>query len=132
MSTGRVRTPPFSLALASHPVKALERAGCEAGGALVQLSLGPFLATHPGHVRHVRTNQPNYLREGMFWDPMIPLVGDGILAHGPAWRGSGKVPQPLFTAKRLRDASPRTALYPERQSGFTTGFHGTADFSGEL
>ncbi|GAA2371792.1 hypothetical protein GCM10010404_28790 [Nonomuraea africana] len=32
----------------------------------------------------------------------------------------------------VRDGSPRTALYLERQIGFNTGFYGIADFWGEL
>ncbi|MBB3733370.1 hypothetical protein [Nonomuraea dietziae] len=136
MSTGRVRTLPFCLALAGparHPVKALEQAGSEAGGAHVKLSLGPlrpFLATHGRHV--LGASQANHLREGTFWDPMIPLSGDGIHAGGPARRDSGKAPRPQFTAKRLRSTSPRTALRPERQIGFTIGFHGIADTWREL
>ncbi|GAA2371800.1 cytochrome P450 [Nonomuraea africana] len=116
MSTARVRTLPFYLALARHlrdPVKALEQAGSAAGGELVRLNLGPFrpfLATHPDHVQHVlRTSQPNYLREGMFWDPMIPLFGDGILADGEAWRESRKVLLPLFTARRVESLAGRMA-----------------------
>ncbi|GAA3468877.1 hypothetical protein [Nonomuraea roseola] len=139
MSTGRVRTLPFCLALAGparHPVKALEQAGSEAGGAQVKLSLGPsrpFLAAYPVHVRHVLgTSQANHLREGTFCDPMIPLSGDGILAAGQAWGDSGKAPRRLFTAKRLRDASSRTALHLERQIGFAIGFHGIADTWREL
>jgi cytochrome P450 len=104
--TGNASIVPFYRFLAKHrrdPVLAFEEVGRQADGKLVRLNLGPFrpyLVTHPEHVQHVlRNNQPNYIREGMFWDPLIPLVGRGILSDGETWQESRQVLQPLFTAK---------------------------------
>lgn len=112
-----IRTVPFLTRLARHrknPVHALEEVGRQAGGALVRLGMGPFrpyLATHPDHVRHVlRTNQPNYVREGMFWDPLVPLIGEGILSDGPDWAESRRIIQPLFTARHLNTLADRLSV----------------------
>ncbi|GAB3150530.1 cytochrome P450 [Microbispora hainanensis] len=107
---------PFYRFLAKHsrdPVSAFEEAGRQAGGRLVRLNVGPFrpyLVTHPDHVQHVlRTNQPNYVREGMFWDPLVPLLGGGILSDGETWQESRRVLQPLFTAKYVDSLTERMA-----------------------
>ncbi|WP_219507414.1 cytochrome P450 [Nonomuraea ceibae] len=121
MSTGteaarRARILPFLRALARHhrsPIDAFEEAGARAGGELVRLNMGPFqpyLITHPDHVQHVlRGNQPNYVREGMFWDPLAPLIGKGILSDGPDWAESRRIVQPLFTARQLEGLGERMA-----------------------
>ncbi|KAA9374442.1 cytochrome P450 [Microbispora cellulosiformans] len=107
---------PFYRFLAKHPrdpVSAFEEVGRQAGGRLVRLNMGPFrpyLVTHPDHVQHVlRANQPNYVREGMFWDPLIPLLGEGILSDGETWQESRRVLQPLFTAKYIESLADRMA-----------------------
>ncbi|WP_169948475.1 cytochrome P450 [Microbispora sp. H11081] len=107
---------PFYRFLAKHPrdpVAAFEEVGAQAGGRIVQLNMGPFrpyLVTHPDHVQHVlRNNQPNYVREGMFWDPLVPLLGDGILSDGEHWQESRRVLQPLFTAKYVESLADRMA-----------------------
>ncbi|MBX6169507.1 MAG: cytochrome P450 [Thermobispora bispora] len=107
---------PFYRFLAKHPrdpVAAFQEAGRQAAGRIVRLNLGPFrpyLLTHPDHVQHVlRTNQPNYVREGMFWDPLLPLLGGGILSDGASWQESRRVLQPLFTAKYVESLSERMA-----------------------
>ncbi|GLW97498.1 cytochrome P450 [Microtetraspora sp. NBRC 16547] len=112
MSTGvtevarEPRTLPFYRSLTRYtrdPIRAFEEAGKEANGELVRLNMGPFkpyLVSHPDHVQHVlRANWSNYVREGMFWDPLKPLIGDGILSDGDTWKESRKILQPLFTAK---------------------------------
>jgi cytochrome P450 len=103
-----VRTLPFYLLLARHlrePVRAFQDAGQAADGRIVKLDMGlfrPYLITHPDHVQHVlKGNQTNFVREGMFWDPLLPLLGDGILADGESWQESRRILQPLFTASRV-------------------------------
>src|SRR5690606_30423894 len=110
--------------LAQHPrdlVRALDEVGQEASGELVKLGMGPFrpyLVTHPDHVRHVlRTNQPNYVREGMFWDPLVPLIGRGILSDGPDWAESRRIIQPLFTARHLNTLADRLAVIVDELIG---------------
>ncbi|WP_204015380.1 cytochrome P450 [Sphaerimonospora thailandensis] len=109
-------TLPFYRLLAKHPrdpVSAFEEVGRQAGGQIVRLNMGPFrpyLVTHPDHVQHVlKTNQPNYVREGMFWDPLAPLIGGGILSDGESWRESRKILQPLFTVKYVDSLAERMA-----------------------
>ncbi|MEU7834499.1 cytochrome P450 [Nonomuraea sp. NPDC049129] len=110
------RTLPFLRSLARHartPVRAFQEASDRARGELVRLNMGPFrpyLVTHPDHVQHVlRRNQSNYLREGMFWDPLAPLIGNGILSDGPTWADSRAILQPLFTAKYVDSLAGRMA-----------------------
>lgn len=111
-----IRTLPFLRRLTRHariPVNAFEEAGTQANGDLVRLSMGPFrpyLVTHPDHVQHVLVgNQPNYVREGMFWDPLAPLLGEGILSDGESWVESRRLLQPLFTAKYVNSLAERMA-----------------------
>ncbi|GAA3541262.1 cytochrome P450 [Nonomuraea rosea] len=110
------RTLPFLRKLTRHariPVNAFEEAGTQADGDLVRLTMGPFrpyLVTHPDHVQHVLArNQPNYVREGMFWDPLAPLLGEGILSDGETWSESRRILQPLFTAKYVNSLAERMA-----------------------
>ncbi|MCC5577438.1 cytochrome P450 [Microtetraspora sp. AC03309] len=110
------RTVPFYRSLtryARDPIRAFEEAGKQANGELVRLNMGPFkpyLVTHPDHVQHVlRVNWSNYVREGMFWDPLKPLLGDGILSDGTGWQESRKILQPLFTAKYVDSLTERMA-----------------------
>lgn len=111
-------TPALSMArlLASSPrdgVRAFERAGELAAGRVVRLKMGPFrpyLVTHPDHVQRVfRERQPSYVRGGMFWDPLEPLLGKGILGDGPEWADSRKILQPLFTARHVDSLADRMA-----------------------
>lgn len=132
------RTVPFLSRLARHhriPIHALEEASTEAGGCLVRLNMGPFrpyLVTHPDHVEHVLTaNQANYVREGMFWDPLAPLLGEGILSDGENWAESRRILQPLFTARnvnalaedmaRLIDELIETTIVPGRPFDVSKG-----------
>lgn len=112
----RARTEPFMRLLARYPrdvVRAFEETGKRANGDLVRLGMGPFrpfLVTHPDHVQHVlRHNQPNYVREGMFWDPLAPLLGDGILSDGSMWESSRKILQPLFTSRYVTSLADHMA-----------------------
>ncbi|MDA0633109.1 cytochrome P450 [Nonomuraea sp. MCN248] len=105
-SASPIRTLPFLSRLTKHhriPVHALEEASEQAGGELVRLNMGPFrpyLVTHPDHVQHVLVqNQSNFVREGMFWEPLAPLLGEGILSDGATWAESRRILQPLFTAR---------------------------------
>ncbi|GGK88839.1 cytochrome P450 [Sphaerisporangium melleum] len=84
------------------PANGLAELGTRAHGGVVRLKLGPFrpyLVTHPDHVQQVlRGNWANYRREGMFWNPLKRMLGDGILGDGPVWETSRAILQSLFTA----------------------------------
>ncbi|WP_327092426.1 cytochrome P450 [Nonomuraea sp. NBC_01738] len=112
------KTPAVSMArlMTSAPrdgVSVFERAGQLADGRVVRLKMGPFrpyLVTHPDHVQRVfRERQPYYVRGGMFWDPLEPLLGKGILSDGPEWADSRKILQPLFTARHVNSLAERMA-----------------------
>jgi cytochrome P450 len=90
--------------LARDPLRGFERIGSDSGGALVRLHLGltrPYLATHPDHVQHILRNPQVYRREGMMWEPIRRLEGDGIAGEGPSWQTSRRILQPQFTAKNI-------------------------------
>ncbi|MEV0383642.1 cytochrome P450 [Nonomuraea sp. NPDC050643] len=95
------------------PLRAFEEASDRANGELVRLNMGPFrpyLVTHPDHVQHIlKTNQPNYIRAGMFWDPLGPLLGQGILSDGAGWTASRSILQPMFTARYVDSLTQRMA-----------------------
>ncbi|WP_246080881.1 cytochrome P450 [Nonomuraea mesophila] len=112
----RARSLPFLRPLTRHariPVRAFEEASARAGGELVRLNMGPlrpYLVTHPDHVQHIlKNNQPNYVRSGMFWDPLAPLLGQGILSDGEGWAASRKILQPVFTARYVNSLTERMA-----------------------
>jgi cytochrome P450 len=91
--------------LLGDPLRALEQIGQDAGGEIVRVNIGPFrpyLVTHPDHVRHVlRDNVDNYVREGMLWRPLRPLIGNGIVGEGTLWSSRRRLMQPMFTAKSI-------------------------------
>lgn len=88
------------------PLGGFERIGRESGGALARLNLGltrPYLATHPDHVQHILRRPETYRREGMMWEPIRRLEGDGIAGEGPSWQVSRRILQPLFTARSINN-----------------------------
>lgn len=90
--------------LARDPLKGFEQIGRESGGALARMHLGltrPYLVTHPDHVQHILRNPEIYRREGMMWEPIKRLEGDGIAGEGPLWQTSRRILQPLFTVKNI-------------------------------
>ncbi|GII94840.1 cytochrome P450 [Sinosporangium siamense] len=92
--------------LLRDPIEVLETLSAEARGRIVELKLGPFtayLATHPEHLKHIlKGNSPNYVREGLLWQPMRRLLGDGIVtANGASWERSRKSMQPFFTRRHV-------------------------------
>lgn len=91
--------------LLRDPLRAFEAIGRECNGEIVRLDLGlfrPYLVTDPAHVQHVLREQPaNYVREGMLWQPVRQLIGDGISGDGPAWRRRRTMLQPLFSGKHI-------------------------------
>ncbi|MEU7898891.1 cytochrome P450 [Nonomuraea sp. NPDC049152] len=102
------RVLPFYRAvprLMKDPVTELAKMGTEAGGQIVRLDIGPFrpyLVSHPDHVQQVlKTDWPNFVREGMFWRPLRRVTGQSILGEGEGWASSRKILQPLFTARYI-------------------------------
>ena len=99
--------------LIRNPMAGLQAIAREADGDIVRLRLGwfrPYLVTHPDHVQHIlRDEAANYVREGMFWNPLSRLFGQGILSDGPPWESSRRNLQPLFTAKRVDALMARMA-----------------------
>src|SRR5262245_1791952 len=95
------------------PLRAFERIAREAAGEVIRVDLGlfrPYLITAPDDVQRVlRDNHENYVRDGMFWRPLRRLLGDGILADGPAWQSSRRLLQPLFTARHIEALQSRMA-----------------------
>lgn len=112
----QVRTVPLhrlAVMLWKDPVNGMAEIGRKAAGDVVRLNLGPFrpyLVSHPDHVRHVlKTNWRNYVRKGMFWDPLERLLGRSILGDGPEWESSRKILQPLFTARYVTSLAEQLA-----------------------
>ncbi|SDH53327.1 cytochrome P450 [Nonomuraea jiangxiensis] len=102
----RPKVIPFYRAiprLVKDPVTELARMGTEAGGRVVRLDLGPFrpyLISHPDHVQQVlKTDWDNFVRAGMFWQPLQRLIGHSIMGEGESWASARKILQPLFTAR---------------------------------
>ncbi|MEW1838366.1 cytochrome P450 [Nonomuraea angiospora] len=89
--------------LVRNPVTELARMGTDAAGRVVRLDLGPFrpyLISHPDHVQQVlKTDWTNFVRAGMFWQPLQRLIGQSIMGEGEAWASARKILQPLFTAR---------------------------------
>ncbi|MEV0596244.1 cytochrome P450 [Nonomuraea cavernae] len=117
ISTRKATNVPFLASLtrnARTPINAFAEASERAGGEIVRLNMGPFrpyLVTHPDHVQHVLIqNQPNYVREGMFWEPLAPLLGEGILSDGETWAESRRILQPLFTARYVNSLAEQMAV----------------------
>lgn len=91
--------------LIHDPIGALRRVGQQSQGRIVRINLGPFrpyLVTHPDHVQHVlKDNVGNYVRQGMLWQPLRPLIGYGIVGEGALWASRRRLMQPLFTARSI-------------------------------
>ncbi|MGW4955601.1 cytochrome P450 [Nonomuraea sp. NPDC004186] len=89
--------------LVRNPAIELARMGTDAAGRVVRLDLGPFrpyLISHPDHVQQVfKTDWTNFVRAGMFWQPLQRLIGQSIMGEGEAWASARKILQPLFTAR---------------------------------
>ncbi|HEX8627366.1 MAG TPA: cytochrome P450 [Catenuloplanes sp.] len=109
VASGRAaaRVPVYRNAprLVRDPLPVLEAIGRERAGEIVRLDLGlfrPYLITDPGHVQQVlRDRADNYVREGMLWNPVRRLIGDGISGEGPVWRRRRDILQPLFAGKHI-------------------------------
>ncbi|TDD13616.1 cytochrome P450 [Nonomuraea diastatica] len=102
----RPQVVPFYRAiprLVKDPVTELARMATDAAGRVVRLDLGPFrpyLISHPDHVQQVlKTDWTNFVRAGMFWQPLQRLIGQSIMGEGEAWASARKILQPLFTAR---------------------------------
>jgi cytochrome P450 len=90
---------------ARGPLKQIEEIGRKSAGDIAQLNLGLFrvyIATHPDHVQHVlRDNSANYLREGMMWEPMRRLIGNGLAGEGAVWESRRALFRPMFSARSV-------------------------------
>jgi cytochrome P450 len=90
---------------ARDPLAELETISGKADGAIVRLNLGflrPYLVTRPDDVQHVLSgNADRYVREGMLWQPVRRLTGNGISGDGPAWKASREVLRPIFAARHV-------------------------------
>ncbi|WP_018348447.1 cytochrome P450 [Longispora albida] len=89
----------------SDPAAGLARLGRQAGPVVARL--GPrlaktFLVTDPDHVQYVlRGNPGNYAREGLMWDQLQRLEGNGLAGEGPEWDRSRRLVQKMFTGPYL-------------------------------
>ncbi|MFI7642968.1 cytochrome P450 [Nonomuraea sp. NPDC049400] len=93
----------------ADPLAALTRIGAVAvGGRVVRLGMGgPYLVSHPDHVRQVLRDSNAFVRRGMFWDQIRLLVGQhGVFAEG-SWKHSRDLLQPHFTARAVSHVSER-------------------------
>ncbi len=104
----RAPTVPFRRTvprLARDPLAALESFGGWRDGNVVRLNLGlfrPYLLTRPEHVQHVlRDNPDRYRREGMLWEALQRLEGDGLAGEGPTWRPRRRLVQPLLSVRSV-------------------------------
>lgn len=92
-------------ALARDPLRAFERIGRRADGAVVRIDLGisrPYVVSSPDDVQYVlRDRTDNFVREGMMWAPLRRLFGRGLGMDGPGWRRSRKLMTPVFAAKNI-------------------------------
>ncbi|WP_327000424.1 cytochrome P450 [Dactylosporangium sp. NBC_01737] len=90
---------------ARDPLGQLEAISARAEGAIVRLNLGffrPFLVTRPDDVQHILSgNAGRYVREGMLWQPVRRLTGNGISGDGPQWKASREVLRPMFAARHV-------------------------------
>jgi cytochrome P450 len=89
----------------ASPISMIEQVAQRSGGDIVRLNFGvfrPYLFLKPEHVQRVlRDNADNYVREGMLWQAIRRLVGNGILGEGTNWATSRKLMNPLFSAKHV-------------------------------
>ncbi|MGI5184036.1 cytochrome P450 [Dactylosporangium sp. CA-152071] len=96
------RTP---VRFARDPLAELEAISGRAAGAVVRLNLGflrPYLITRPDDVQHVLSGHADrYVREGMMWQPVRRLTGNGISGDGPQWKASREVLRPMFAARHV-------------------------------
>jgi enediyne biosynthesis protein E7 len=87
------------------PLRQIEKIGRDSGGEVAQLNLGGFrvyIATHPDHVQHIFRNNPaNYLRDGMMWQPLRRLIGNGMAGEGPVWESRRELFRPKFSARSV-------------------------------
>lgn len=75
-------------------------------GDLFEVRLGLtrlVVLNHPDHIDHVlRGNADNYPKEGVMWDGLRSLLGNGlIISQGDFWRRQRRMMQPHFHRTRL-------------------------------
>lgn len=91
--------------LMRDPLGAFEQIGRTAEGRVVRINLGPFrplLATRPEHVQEVlHEKSAVFSRDGMLWDPIRRLVGNGLASEGATWRSHRRMVQPMFSARQF-------------------------------
>lgn len=91
--------------LVRDPLKTFENIVARSGGDVVRLDLGlfqPLLVTRPEHVQEVlHEKHAVFSRDGMLWDPLRRLFGNGLASEGATWQPHRRMVQPMFSAKQF-------------------------------
>jgi cytochrome P450 len=91
--------------LVRDPLRTFENITAQSGGDVVRLDLGlaqPLLVTRPEHVQEVLHEKPTvFSRDGMLWDPLRRLFGNGLASEGATWQPHRRMVQPMFAAKQF-------------------------------
>jgi cytochrome P450 len=91
--------------LVRDPIGAFEQIGARADGRIVRPNLGlvrPYLVTDPEHVQYVlRDRADAYRRDGMMWNSIRRLLGNGIITDGATWEPRRANMVPLFSGKNI-------------------------------
>ncbi len=87
------------------PLAAFEHIGLSSDGRIVRPNLGlarPYIVTDPEHVQHVLRDRADvYRRDGMMWNPIRRLLGNGIITDGASWEPRRAIVAPLFAGRRV-------------------------------
>lgn len=61
-----------------------------------------IVLNHPEHIAHVFRKSKLYVKEGVMWDTLRSLLGEGlIISQGQLWRQRRRMMQPYFKRQRL-------------------------------
>lgn len=93
------------LRFAQNPLKFLQQT-VETKGDLFRFNLGMtnlIVVNNPRHIDHVfRANGQNYAKEGIMWELLSSLLGNGLVAsQGDFWLRQRRMMQPHFHRRRL-------------------------------
>jgi cytochrome P450 len=91
--------------LVRSPLGAFAWLGEESGGRIIRPNLGlvrPYLVTDPDHVQTVlRDRATVYRRDGMMWNSIRRLLGNGIITDGATWEPRRATVAPLFSGRNI-------------------------------